>query len=199
MYTRACPQRTGIIGDVLEVEGLVFMILVDSTGGGRLQNRAQRAFGGHRVLPDEPLGGVHHAVEVLGPGPVYRAVNHHVPDLLRPQFLRAWREADEGVDLPFCEERHRLYRGMCDPVDVFGGVQADVRHHTGEEDVIRASQFGHGDGLLLQVADSAHTLSAEQLEAADMPPCQDHNWIPRVQMDEERPNEVQGDVNLTGD
>ena len=137
------------------------------------------------MLPDElPVPG-HHAAEVLGPGPVHAAVDDHVPDLLRPQFLRVWREAQEGVDLPLGEELHRLRRGMRDPGDVLPGIQPHVGHHAGEEDVLAGAQLVHRDGLPLQVTDRADPLRPEQLEAADMHPRQDDDRIPRVHLDDE--------------
>jgi hypothetical protein len=42
------------------------------------------------MVADELAVPRYNAAEVLGPGPVDRTVDHHVPDLLRPKFLRKW-------------------------------------------------------------------------------------------------------------
>src|SRR5262249_32599767 len=50
------------------------------------------SLGGHRMLTDELPVRAHHTAEVLRPGAVVAAVDHDVPDLFRPQFLRkGWR------------------------------------------------------------------------------------------------------------
>ena len=49
-------------------------------------------------------------------------------------------------------------------------IEADVRRHTGEEDVLTGFQRLHRDRLPLEVADRADALGAEQLEAANVVP-----------------------------
>src|SRR5262245_33785940 len=87
---------------------------------------------------------------------------------------------------------------MGDPVHVLLGVQAHIRYHAGEEDVIGAASLGHGDGLPLQVADRADSVGPKQLEAADVAPRQHDDLVPRFHWDKERPDEVHGDVDLAG-
>ena len=57
-------------------------------------------------------------------------------------------------------------------------------------------ELGHGDGLPLQVADRADLLGPEQLEAADVAPRQDNDWVPRVHPNDDRRGEVHVDVSL---
>ena len=57
------------------------------------------------------------------PGTVYTAVEHHMPDPLRPQLLWHWWKADQGVNLAFGKEGQRLGDGMRDPIDVLLRVQ----------------------------------------------------------------------------
>ena len=54
----------------------------------RFQDGAEGAFGGHRILADELPVPSQHAAEVLRPGSVHGAVNHHMADLLLPHLLR---------------------------------------------------------------------------------------------------------------
>ena len=61
-----------------------------------------------------------------------------------------------------------------------------------------AAQLRHGHGLLPQVADGAHPVGPDQLEAADVAPREDDEGVPRLHLDEERPNEVQGEVDIAG-
>jgi hypothetical protein len=55
-------------------------------------------------------------------------------------------------------------RGALDPHNVPAGIQADVRRHTGKEDVGAGSQLEHGDRLPLQVVDRTDPLRPEQAE-----------------------------------
>ena len=64
--------------------------------------------------------------------------------------------------------------------------------------MLGAAQFGHGHGLPLQVADGAHPLGPDHLEAADVAPREDDDGVPCIHPDEERPDEVQDDVDLAG-
>ena len=124
------------------------------------------------MFADElPVPG-HHTAEVLGPGPIDTAVEHHVPDLLRPQFLRLWRKAQDGIDFPLCKKPCRLGKGMGHPVDILAGVQVHVGCHTREEHVFGRSQRAHRDSFPLEVADRADLLRSEQLEAADVNSCE---------------------------
>src|SRR4051812_31400859 len=81
---------------------------VNSTNVGCFQNRAQRPFGSNWVAFNKLLVARHHAAEVLRPGPIHTAVYHQMPYLLCPEFLRFWREAQKGIDLPIRKQLHRL-------------------------------------------------------------------------------------------
>jgi hypothetical protein len=70
-------------------------------------------------------------------------------DLLRTQLLRVWRSCQESVDLFFCEEAHRLARGMFNDVDILTGVYAHMRRHYGEDGMAATAKIGDGDGLPL--------------------------------------------------
>jgi hypothetical protein len=56
--------------------------------------------------------------------------------LLHAQAWLQRRIGDDGVDLPLVEEPYRVGVGVLDPGDVLLGVQADVRRHAGEEEVV---------------------------------------------------------------
>jgi hypothetical protein len=141
------------------------------------------------VLLDERPVRRHQAAEVLRPGPVHHAVHHHVPDLLRPEFLCHGRKGHEGIDLALDEERHRLGLGMRDPGDLLPGVQADIGRHAGQEDVVTAFPVAHGDGLPLQVADGTDPLRPDQHEAADVHPSQEEGLVARLGLDDEGTDE----------
>src|SRR5438128_1936808 len=110
----------------------------------------------------------HNAAEILRPWTIYRAVDHHVPDLFGAELLRHWRKTDERVDLPLGQELDRLGWRMQDPVDVLVGVKPYILGHTGQEEVMHTLMLRDSDGLPLQVADGMHPLCPEQLEAADV-------------------------------
>ena len=59
-------------------------------------------------------------------------------------------------------------------------------------------QLRHRHRLSLQVTDGTHLLGPEQLEAAYVGPCQDDQGVSSLEAEEQRPGEVEGDVNLTG-
>ena len=61
-----------------------------------------------------------------------------------------------------------------------------------------AAQLGHGSGLPFQIADGAHPIGPDHLEAADVAPREDDDGVSGLHPDEERPDEVQGDVDLAG-
>jgi hypothetical protein len=59
--------------------------------------------------------------------------------------------------------------------------------------------MGHGHRLPLEVADRPDVVSPEEFKAAHVAPCQNDEWVPRVQPDEERSNEIQDDIDLAGE
>ena len=87
---------------------------------------------------------------------------------------------------------------MGNDVDIFTGVQANMRRHDGQEDMATASQFGYGDGLSFQVAERADPVGADQLYATWMKTGQDYNWVAVVHLDGERPTEVRHDIHFAG-
>ena len=67
-------------------------------------------------------------------------------------------------------------------------VEADIGCHAGEEDVLGASEaIAEGDGLALQVADRAHPLAPEQLEAADVDSGEDDERVSGVHAGDQGP------------
>ena len=118
------------------------------------------------------------------------AVDHHVPDLLRPEFLRDWGKAQQGVDLPLGQELHGLGRGMGHPGDVLAGVQAHVGDDAGEEDVLGRSQPWHRDALPLQVTDRPDPLRPEQFETADVDSRQQDDRVSRIHLHDKRRHEI---------
>src|SRR5215813_1956685 len=109
---------------------------LEGTNIGRLQDRTQRPFGGHRMLADKLPAAGRNAAEVLRPGSVHGAVDDHIANLLCPQFLWHWRKANQRVNLPLGEELCGLGWGMRHPVNVLLRVQAHVHYHAGEEGVV---------------------------------------------------------------
>ena len=82
-----------------------------------------------------------HAAEVLGPRPVLRGVDDHLPDLLRAQLYRLLRVADKGVGLALNEQIHRVAQvPASDPGDVLLRVDANVRQHGREHYVVPAPE-----------------------------------------------------------
>ena len=87
---------------------------------------------------------------------------------------------------------------MGDPGDVRTRIDAHVGQHARGEDVLWLPQAGDGDLLPLEVADRAHALGAEQLEAAGVNTGQDNDRSALVQADDEWTAEVQRQVYLSG-
>src|SRR5262249_23049602 len=87
---------------------------------------------------------------------------------------------------------------MRDPVDVCAGVEPHIRRYAGEEHVLWAAQLGDGNSLPLQIADGAHTVGPDYLETADVAPGENDDGVPCLHPGEERPDEVQGDVDRAG-
>jgi len=93
-------------------------------------------------------------------------------DILRPELLRFWREAQVGIDLPLGEELHCLGCGARNPVDVLARIEAHICHHAREEYMLAGFEFEHSDALSLQIADCVDLIGSEQLETTNMAPGQ---------------------------
>jgi hypothetical protein len=78
-----------------------------------------------------------------------------MPNLLRPEFLRLGRKAQEGIDGALGEQLHGFGRGVCDPDDVMVGVQADIGHDAREENMLGRAQPRHRHGLPLELTERA--------------------------------------------
>jgi hypothetical protein len=81
---------------------------LESAQGVRFENRPNSPFSSHRILPDKLTVRSNHATEILRPGPVYRAVNHDVANLLCPKLLRNRRNDHVGIDLTLGEKSYRI-------------------------------------------------------------------------------------------
>ena len=57
---------------------------------------------------------------------------------------------------------------MGHPVDVLTGIDAEIRDHAREEDVVPPSQSWYRNGFALEIANSALPVTAEQLITADV-------------------------------
>src|SRR5712692_3142925 len=110
---------------------------------GRLQDRAYCSLRGHGMPSDELTVARDDATEVLRPRAVDGAIDDHVTDFFRPEFLRIGREPQIGVDLPLIEEPHRVGRRVCHEVDVAARIQTHVGRHTGDEHMLAAPQTEH--------------------------------------------------------
>src|SRR5262245_57361589 len=103
------------------------------------------------------------AAEILRPRPVKTTAHDNSSDLLVAQLLRIGGEGHQGVDLAVREELLRLGRGVSDEIYLALGVDADMRRHGRCEDMMRRSQFGHGNRLSSEIANRFHALGPEQL------------------------------------
>src|SRR2546425_1365104 len=175
-------ETDGVLGVVLPpfavrdlLQGLQGVVVVvapvgDPPGGalglegaevGGLQDGPYRPLGGDGLLADELAMPRDHAAEVLRPRAIHAAVDHDVADLLRAERLRIGREPQEGVNLTFGQELHRLGRRVRRPIDVLVRVQAYVRHDAGEEHVLARAEPLHSDCFPLQIAHGADPLGPE--------------------------------------
>ena len=136
------------------------------------------------------------AAKVLRPRPVDRAVDDDVSDLPGAQLLRVRRKAEVGVDLSLREQPLALGGGMLDEVHVLARIQPHVGHHAGEEDVLGRPELSDRDRLALQIPDRANPVRPEQLETSHVHAAQDRDGVAGVQLDDQRRDEVQGDIDL---
>src|SRR5262245_690872 len=163
---------------------------------GGLQDGAQRALGGHRVLTDELLVADHHATEVLGPRPVGRGIEEHVADLLGARVLSLGRKRHKRVDLSRRQEPWQFGKRMNRPVDVLVGIESDVGCHGGKEDVGARAERGNGDPFPLQVPDGPDTFLSEHFDAADMNAGQEDHRLIGVDPENHRRTKEHRDIGL---
>jgi hypothetical protein len=172
---------------------------LEATDSIRLQERAQDPLDRDRMRPHELAVGVGHAAEVLGPGAVHQAVDHHLPHLPGAQLLGLRGKGQDGIDLAFGQQPGRLIEGVSYPVNVLARVHADVGRHAGQKDVLGAAQtIVDVDGLPLQIPDGAHPFAPEQLEAANMDPGEDHERVSGVHAGDQGTGEVHTNIDLPG-
>src|SRR5215831_14165921 len=187
-----------VFGYAFADNGLGNLLGRDSADLIRVQNGANGALRGDRVLSHKLPVAYQHAAKVLRPRPVYGAIHNDAPDLFRAKLLRLCGESQVGIDLPFREELHRLAGTMFDPVDVSVRIQTDVRHHAREERIRTGVQRRNGHRPSLEVAYRPDALAAQQLEAADMFAAQHHNGISGFEPKDNRGREMATDVGFAG-
>jgi hypothetical protein len=132
----------------------------------------------------------------LRPGPVARAVDDDVADLLGPQLLGQRGEAHDRVHLAVREQSRRLVHRVRHPRDVPRRVEAHVGRHAGDIDPRRVAsvEIRHGDGLALQVEHAADGTIAEQHEAPCVNPAERHDPGAPIDVLDERSGELKTDV-----
>jgi len=149
------------------------------------------------LLDELPIAG-HHAAEVLCPRLIQGAVDDDTGNVSCPKGLWFGREPEERVDRALLQSPHRLDGRQGDPGDVPTWIETHVCRHAGKEDVGRSTQLRDGHGLALEVTDGSDLVRAEQLETADVAPCEDHDRITRRDSHDIRCGEVHRDVDLAG-
>src|SRR5262245_47200320 len=168
----------------------------ERTDVGGLQDGAQRALGGHRVLADELLVADHHATEVLGPRPVGRGIEEHVADLLGARVLSQGRKTNKSVDRSGGQESLPFGRRMDRPGDVLVGIESDVGRHGRDEYVGACAERRNGYLLPLQVSDGPDTFLSEYFNAADMNTGQKDDRLLGVDPENHRRTEEHRDIGL---
>ena len=119
------------------------------------------------MLADEIPVARQHAAEILRPRPVDRAVDDHVADLAGAQFLRLGRKTEKCIDLSGEEEILGHDGGIIDPMNIFGGIKAEISGHNRYQ--FRDQTSGsNAHGSVFQVSEAADLFAREQLEAPDV-------------------------------
>ena len=109
-----------------------------------------------------------------------RAVDHHVADLLAPAVPAvAGGKARKASIFPSAKSCIDSSAGCVTQCDVLAGVQADIGHHAGEEDVLGAPSCGTATVFPFRSRMARTRSVAEQLEAADVDPRQEHERVAR--------------------
>ncbi len=103
-----------------------------------------------------------------------------------------------GIHPALGEEAERLRLRTVDPADVRRWIEPHVCRHARQEGLAAASKRAGGDGLPLQVEDSADLVGPEQLEAADLNPCQKDDRIACIHLDDGRSNELHAEIDMAG-
>jgi hypothetical protein len=80
--------------------------------------------------------------EILRPGTVQGAVDHDVPDGLRPKLLAVWWPEHDRVDPAFRQQTLRLGCRIHRPVDVLADIETHVGRHDGDEGVAQGCRVG---------------------------------------------------------
>ena len=64
--------------------------------------------------------------------------------------------------------------------------------------MLARSQLEHADGLSFEIANRADPLIREQLEASDVPSCQDDDRVAGFKANQQWRHEVHGDIGFAG-
>src|SRR5262249_47262536 len=139
----------------------------------------------------------HHAAEVLRPWTVEGAVDDGPADAAHTQVLRLRRKSEEGINLARGEQLNRPRRGASDPAYILARVEPDMGDHGAQEQMWARAQTLHTDALALEIGDAADAFAREQLEATDMLPADDRDWLTGIDRDEECGGIICGEVNFT--
>src|SRR6516162_6225143 len=164
----------------------------------RLRDCPQRPLSSHWMLADEVLVRRGDTTEVLRPRAVKPTADDDVADLLFPQLLGNWGKAHQCVNLSLGEKLHRLRPGIDHEVDVAFRIHPHVSRHAGEKDVMWRRKTRHGDRLPLEVANSSHSLSAEELKASGVDAAEQHDRNAGINLHDERRDERHGNIDLCG-
>ena len=164
---------------------------------GRLEDRPQRAFGGHRIALHKVAAGAGHAAKVLRPGAIQRGVDDSLPDLVGTELKGLLRKGQEGVHFALDEESHRFGDALShNPVDVGLWIHSDVGHDAGDEYMIQTPDARNGDGLALQIVDTAHPVVPNQFPAARMHAGENGHRLTGVDREHDRAHAHHGEVRL---
>jgi len=119
------------------------------------------------------------------------AVDDDTTDFLGAQLLRVRGKPEICVHFPIGEEAHAFGRGVRDEVDVPAWVQSYIRHHAGDVDLLRRSEYGDRNRLPFEIPDRANPGCPEQLEAAGVDTGQECDRISGVDLNHDRRCEVE--------
>jgi hypothetical protein len=87
----------------------------------------------------------------------------HLKTLLVPLSGRAakGRQTQEAIELSVDEELHRLHRRTDNSIDVFAGINTDMRGDRRQEHMLGRAQRGDPNSLAPQVGDAVDVLIGE--------------------------------------
>jgi len=118
-----------------------------------------------------------------------------MPHVLQAQLLGLLREAEKGIGLARDEQVHGVVHALAsDPRHLVLRVDAHVRQHARDQDMVPIPDILDGHRLAFEVADRTHLLLAEQLVAASVHAGQQDDRFAGVQMRDQAGCVPHGDV-----